>query len=253
MREQEITLPGLTLPTPPEHQRLTPKHVGHREFPMVSSSWSPLPLVLGIMSLSLMLLITARIYSSQLTDVIREQKKLSEQVKKLTQQLRSCQALNPGFLAPAEEQLSQRGKCPARWSHRKERSYLFSPENRVWEQCKSFCITQSAMLITIESKEEQSFIIRESFLYSEVRHGLPYYYPFWIGLSHNSETQKWVWVDSTALSTGLFSLPDSSNLTHQGGACVYYQAGAPKAGSCGEGRFCICEKKKDPAGQGHLN
>ncbi|XP_019399582.1 PREDICTED: C-type lectin domain family 1 member A-like [Crocodylus porosus] len=251
MSKQEITLPGLTLPTPPEHQRPTPKHVGHREFPVVSSSWSPLPLVLGIMSLSLMMLITARIYSTQLTDVIREQKKLSEKVKNLTQQLRSCQAQKTRFLDTGEEQLSQRGKCPSRWSHTKERSYLFSPENRVWEQCKSFCITQSARLITIESKEEQRFIIRESFLYSEMRHGLPYYYPFWIGLSRNPETQKWVWVNSTALSTGLFSLPDSNNLAHQGGACVYYQAGAPKTGSCGEGRFCICEKKKDPEGKVH--
>ncbi|KYO18333.1 hypothetical protein Y1Q_0008467 [Alligator mississippiensis] len=115
-------------------------------------------------------------------------------------------------------------KCPSRWSRMENRYYLFSPERRTWELCKSLCISQAAKLLTVETWEEQDFINHELFQYYEDRNSAVFYHRFWIGLPYDSETRKWVWVDGSALSSSLFDLPDPSHPSYQGGACVYVQA-----------------------------
>ncbi|XP_059582290.1 C-type lectin domain family 12 member B-like [Alligator mississippiensis] len=138
-------------------------------------------------------------------------------------------------------------KCPSRWSRMENRYYLFSPERRTWELCKSLCISQAAKLLTVETWEEQDFINHELFQYYEDRNSAVFYHRFWIGLPYDSETRKWVWVDGSALSSSLFDLPDPSHPSYQGGACVYVQGGVTKPGGCAETRFCICEKQKEPS------
>ncbi|KYO18341.1 hypothetical protein Y1Q_0008474 [Alligator mississippiensis] len=147
---------------------------------------------------------------------------------------------------PPELPPHQGEKCPSRWSRMKDRSYLFSPERRTWEQCKSSCISQAVGMLMVKNLEEWDFINHELFQYYEDRNSTVFYHRFWIELSYHTETRKWVWVDGSALSTSLFELTDASHLSYQGGACVYVQAGAVKPGDCGETRFCICEKKKEP-------
>ncbi|XP_025067895.1 C-type lectin domain family 7 member A-like [Alligator sinensis] len=238
MRGQEGTSSELRLETPPELQRETPQHAGRTEPAPGSSPWSPIPLILGIMLLCLLLLITVRIYGAQVME-------LSQEKENRIQCPASCPEPNtrvPG--RPQDQPPDNEEKCPGRWSHSESRSYLFSPEKRPWGQCKSSCSSHSASLLMIDSQEELDFINTESFLYSEYRGSALYYYPFWTGLSYNSETKKWVWADGTALSPGLIQLPDHSRGNYAGGGCVYVQGVAFKMGRCEETQFCICEKIK---------
>ncbi|KYO34791.1 hypothetical protein Y1Q_0010531 [Alligator mississippiensis] len=74
MHGQEDTSPSsdLRLETPPELQRQIPRHVGHREPAPASPPWSPIPLILLLMSLCLLLLISARIYGAKVMELSQE-------------------------------------------------------------------------------------------------------------------------------------------------------------------------------------
>ncbi|XP_059582299.1 oxidized low-density lipoprotein receptor 1-like [Alligator mississippiensis] len=135
-------------------------------------------------------------------------------------------------------------KCPAQWATAEGRSYLFSPEKGTWEHCKSSCMSQSARLLSTQKRKELDFIKQELYQYYENRKGVLWYYPFWIGLSYDPGSRKWVWEDNTALSSGLFDLQDLSHQNDQGRVCAYVQGGKAKPGGCGETHFCICEKGK---------
>ncbi|XP_044866284.1 oxidized low-density lipoprotein receptor 1-like [Mauremys mutica] len=134
--------------------------------------------------------------------------------------------------------------CPERWIHQGQASYLFSDENFSWQRCSSFCSSQESRFLKIDGKEELDFIKKASYQYVEDRQGLPYYFPFWIGLSYDPSTKKWGWMDGTALSSGLFHVPGGPSDNFQSGACAYFQGGNAKAGNCEETRFCICEKTR---------
>ncbi|XP_025051087.1 C-type lectin domain family 7 member A-like isoform X1 [Alligator sinensis] len=141
-------------------------------------------------------------------------------------------------------------KCPARWVVHKDSSYLFSPEKGTWEKCHSSCISQSAQLLTTEGGEELDFIKKESFHYFEDHDGVTQYHTFWIGLSYDPGSRKWVWADDSDLSSGLFDLQDLSHQNDQDRVCAYIEGGRAKAGGiCRETHFCICEKRrKEPVG-----
>ncbi|XP_044865049.1 oxidized low-density lipoprotein receptor 1-like isoform X2 [Mauremys mutica] len=165
-----------------------------------------------------------------------QQEILTQQVENLTQQLQLCQSQTTNH---------QGDKCPVRWIQSSDSSYLFAAADRTWDQCQSYCSSQSARLLKTESKEEKNFIQQESFLYFDLRQGFKYYLSYWIGLSYDSSSRKWVWVDSTALSSGLLEISVASNQDYPRRACVYIQGGNFKPGDCGETRFCLCEKMKD--------
>ncbi|KYO18340.1 hypothetical protein Y1Q_0008473 [Alligator mississippiensis] len=208
--------------------------------------WKLATIVLGI--LCLMLLIATGVLGYNEVQLGREQDSLVKQVEHLTSELMSCQT--PILPVTTMEKPKDTGKkCPGLWTARQERSYLFSPEKGTWEQCNSSCISQSALLLMIESKEEQGFITARSFEYAEDRGSSAYYYPFWIGLSFDSNKRMWVWTDDSALSSGLFVLSDPSPHNYDGGARAYLQGDKVKPGGCGETRFCICEKKKKAQGK----
>ncbi|KYO18351.1 hypothetical protein Y1Q_0008479 [Alligator mississippiensis] len=179
---------------------------------------------------------------------------LHREKENLTQQLMSCPDSPPG---PPDtlwgQTLDKREKCPALWIANQDRSYLFSPERGTWDQCKSYCISQSAKLLKLESKEELDFITATSFQYSEHRAAGAYYYPFWTGLSYNSGKGMWVWTDNSALFSNLFVLSDPNPQNYEGGDCAYLQGDKVKPGDCGELRFCLCEKQKEIQGKNKLH
>ncbi|XP_019399581.1 PREDICTED: C-type lectin domain family 1 member A-like [Crocodylus porosus] len=169
---------------------------------------------------------------------------LSQEKKDLTQCPMSCSDPNRSVPGLPLDQPPDKEKCLVRWSHKEKRSYLFSSEKRPWAQCKSFCSSHSASLLWIDSQDELDFTKKESFEYSEERESSLYYYPFWTGLSYNSETKKWVWADGTALSPGLTMPLVPSHGNDAGATCVYVQGAAFKPDRCEETRFCICVKMK---------
>ncbi|XP_025067893.1 C-type lectin domain family 1 member A-like [Alligator sinensis] len=185
MHGQDDASSDLRLETPPELQRQIPWHAGHTETAPASPPWSPIPLVLGIMLVCLLFLITARVYGAQMAQLGIERKSLLEQVGYLSSELTSCQNQGiPGTVRELPHDIGE--KCPARWSHSTNRSYLFSPKKRRWDQCKYSCSSHSASLITMDSREELDFIMTESFHYSEDRGSTTYYFPFWTGLVYDS-------------------------------------------------------------------
>ncbi|XP_037752121.1 oxidized low-density lipoprotein receptor 1 isoform X1 [Chelonia mydas] len=204
------------------------------------SQWLLTTVILGILCLLL------SIATGVLVSKAVPQEILTQQVENLTQQLKLCQSQTTNHPGTPQELPSNRGdKCPVRWIQSSDSSYLFAAANRTWEQCQSYCSSQSARLLKTENKEEKDFIQKESYLYSETRQGFQYYLSFWIGLSYDSSSRTWVWVDSTALSSGLFEIPEAGYQHYRHGACAYIQGGAVKAGDCRETRFCLCEKMKD--------
>ncbi|XP_053877751.1 C-type lectin domain family 12 member B-like [Malaclemys terrapin pileata] len=222
-----------------EHQRQKPKNAGNKDSLTPSPSWLSMAVVLGVLSLCLLLLITARILGAKLTQWGGQQEVLTQQVENLTQQLKVCQSQTTNH---------QGDKCPVqwiRWIQSSDSLYLFAAATRTWEQCQSYYSSQSAQLLKTENEEEKNFIQQESYLYFEIRQGFRYYFPFWIGLLYDSSTRKWVWVDSTALSSGLLEIPEADSQHYRGGACAYIQGGNFKAGACGETRSCLCKKMKD--------
>ncbi|XP_025050867.1 C-type lectin domain family 7 member A-like [Alligator sinensis] len=205
--------------------------------------WSPIPLVLGIMTLCLLFLITARVYGAQVPQLGRGKENLVQKVEDLTSGLTSCQ--NPSLPGSPTEQPQDTGeKCPVVWLAYQDRSYLFFLEKGTWEQCKSSCVSQSATLLTIESKEELDFITARSFKYAEDHGRNAYYDLFWTGLSFDSRKGMWVWEDDSTLSSGLFVLSDPSVQNYQDGACTFLQGEKVKPGGCGGTWFCIVRGRR---------
>ncbi|TFK08714.1 DNA helicase B [Platysternon megacephalum] len=201
------------------------------------SQWLLTTVILGI--LCLLLSIATGVLVSKVTQCDGQQ-------KNLTQQPKVCQSQPTNHQGTPQELPSNRGdKCPVRWIQFSDSSYLFAAADRTWEQCQSYCSSQSAQLLKTESKEERNFIQRESFLYFDLRQDFKSYFSFWIGLSYDSSSRKWVWVDKTALSSGLVEIPEADDQHYRGGACAYIQGGNFKTGDCGETRSCLCEKMKD--------
>ncbi|XP_025046891.1 C-type lectin domain family 1 member A-like [Alligator sinensis] len=251
---QEDLSSHLWLGTSAKMQRQTRLPAGHRVPLLPSSSWLPLALALGTQVLCLLLLIGARVYDAMVTDWSREHKNLTEHLEYLSQQLMTCQPQSSGCPDMPQDLPPHQGEqCPSRWSRMEDKSYLFSPEKRTWAQCKSSCIPQAAELLVVENWEERNFINHELFQYYEERNRAVYYHRFWIGLSYNSETRKWVWVNGSELSSALFDLPDLSHASYEGGACVYVQGGAAKPGDCELTQFCICEKRRELSGEKRLD
>ncbi|XP_025067889.1 C-type lectin domain family 1 member A-like [Alligator sinensis] len=197
--------------------------------------WRLTAVILGI--LCLILLVATGVLGIKVME-------LSQEKKDPTQCLKSCPDPNRSVPGLPLDQPPDKEKCPVRWSHKEKRSYLFSSENRPWAQCNSFCSSHSASLLKIDSRDELDFTKKESFEYSEERGSATYYYPFWTGLSYNSETKTWVWADGTGVSPGLINALVPSHGNDAGGTCVYVQGAAFKLDRCEETRFCICEKMK---------
>ncbi|KYO34803.1 hypothetical protein Y1Q_0010541 [Alligator mississippiensis] len=172
--------------------------------------------ILGI--LCLVLLIATGVLSYLVT-------KLSQGKGINSELLTSCSGQQPGLPEIPDEQPGDTGqKCPARWATAEGSSYLFSPQKGTWEYCKSSCKSQSAQQLSIGNRNELDFIKQELYQYYEDRKGVLWYYPFWIGLSYDPGSRKWVWEDNTALSSGLFDLQDLSHQNDLGRVCAYIQA-----------------------------
>ncbi|XP_025067904.1 natural killer cells antigen CD94-like isoform X2 [Alligator sinensis] len=204
--------------------------------PSVSSlQWQLTAVIFGILCLILL------VATGVLGIIVME---LSQEKKDPTQCLKSCPDPNRSVPGLPLDQPPDKEKCLVRWSHTEKRSYLFSSENRPWAQCNSFCSSHSASLLKIDSQDELDFTKKESFEYSEERGSATYYYPFWTGLSYNSETKTWVWADGTGVSPGLINPLVPSHGNDAGGTCVYVQSATFKPDTCEQTRFCICVKMK---------
>ncbi|XP_063779638.1 collectin-12 [Pseudophryne corroboree] len=77
--------------------------------------------------------------------------------------------------------------CPYEWRNFTDKCYYFSSGKDIFDDAKLFCEEKGAMLVVIESKEEQQFIKKQSSGKGN----------FWIGLTDKEEENVWKWLDGT--------------------------------------------------------
>uniref|UniRef100_A0A3B3SA37 C-type lectin domain-containing protein n=1 Tax=Paramormyrops kingsleyae TaxID=1676925 RepID=A0A3B3SA37_9TELE len=78
--------------------------------------------------------------------------------------------------------------CPQGWEPFNSSCYFISMEQKSWKDSRIECLKLGADLVIMESKEEQEFINGK------------YPYNHWIGLTYNTETKDWIWLDGRSLT-----------------------------------------------------
>ncbi|NXS39116.1 CLC5A protein, partial [Balaeniceps rex] len=97
------------------------------------------------------------------------------------------------FSTTYEEALS----CPSRWEKKGKKCYFFSEtqDGKDWDAFRKECIGMNSDLVTIENKEELSYLTSRS---------TGYYYL--LGLRYYDNETKWKWINNRELSRDLFGL-----------------------------------------------
>ncbi|KAM9782791.1 LOW QUALITY PROTEIN: C-type lectin domain family 4 member C-like [Neosynchiropus ocellatus] len=132
--------------------------------------------------------------------------------------------------------------CLDGWKLFQSKCYLFANQHyssgwNFWAQSRAFCRGHNAHLAVIDSLEEQEFISNHSKEYHDAKHG------YWIGLSKETGTNKWTWVDGSNTTVTYWVAEQSSY-----GSCVLLLPKAPpranwKKTYCDMYNRWICEAK----------
>ncbi|XP_075967355.1 C-type lectin domain family 4 member E-like isoform X3 [Anarhichas minor] len=94
---------------------------------------------------------------------------------------------------------NQKKTCPEGWRMFICSCYLLSTKTGSWEESRKDCRDKGAVLVIIDSLQEQKFI--SSIV---TRHS-------WIGLSDRDEEGTWKWVDGTPLTEAYWGLDEPNN------------------------------------------
>ncbi|XP_026203102.2 CD209 antigen-like protein 2 [Anabas testudineus] len=105
--------------------------------------------------------------------------------------------------------------------------YYFSTRESTWNQSRDYCRSKGGDLVKIDSREEQSFLVRR--LREKMNDD---YDTFWIGLTDSQEEDKWLWVDDSPLNTSFLFWNDTEPSNGQG-----------RNGEVREGDDCVMGKK----------
>ncbi|XP_026203100.1 C-type lectin domain family 4 member E-like, partial [Anabas testudineus] len=95
-------------------------------------------------------------------------------------------------------------KCEEDWELHGEKCYYFSTRDSTWNQSRDDCRHGGGDLVKIDSREEQSFLVRR--LREKMNDD---YDKFWIGLTDSQEEDKWLWVDDSPLNTSFLFWNDT--------------------------------------------
>ncbi|XP_037651269.1 C-type lectin domain family 4 member E-like [Sebastes umbrosus] len=111
-------------------------------------------------------------------------------------------------LLPSCDLDGSRPSCEEGWEQHGAKCYHFSSDKSTWEESRSECRGLGGDLVTIESREEQVFLLgrlRDKMDKPEDK--------FWIGLTDSEEENKWLWADGSPLDKSLtfwsFKEPDN--------------------------------------------
>uniref|UniRef100_A0A3Q1HES0 C-type lectin domain-containing protein n=1 Tax=Anabas testudineus TaxID=64144 RepID=A0A3Q1HES0_ANATE len=94
--------------------------------------------------------------------------------------------------------------CEEDWELHGEKCYYFSTRESTWNQSRDDCRRGGGDLVKIDSREEQSFLVRKLKQNMNDDHDT-----FWIGLTDSKEEGKWLWVDDSPLNTSFLFWNDS--------------------------------------------
>ncbi|XP_074551396.1 C-type lectin domain family 10 member A-like [Halichoeres trimaculatus] len=121
---------------------------------------------------------------------------LSERLSSLTRQR---DQLNVSLAEVMKELQCLKKTCPPGWTMFGCSCYLFSTQEKSWEESRQDCRATGADLVVIESLEEQEFISKSAKADS------------WIGLSDRDDEGTWKWVDGSSLTQGFWWGPQPDN------------------------------------------
>ncbi|XP_027632325.1 C-type lectin domain family 1 member A isoform X2 [Tupaia chinensis] len=216
-----------------------------------SAAWRPVALTLltlclvlltGLAALGLVFFQFYQLSNTQKDTISQKEEVLGN----LSLQLQSLQAENrklAGTLQRVAEKLCRElynktgehscSPCPEKWKWNGDKCYQFSKESKSWQGCDYFCIAENATMLKINTQEVLEFAMPQSF--SE------FFYSYWTGLSRNSSSKVWLWMDGAPYSFELFEIiVDVTSLRSRD--CVAILNGKALAKDCRELRRCACER-----------
>lgn len=143
-----------------------------------------------------------------------------------------------GIFTPEAEIYSVQG-CPYEWRNFTEKCYYFSSGAETFDDAKLFCEEKGAMLVVIESKEEQLFLQKQTHAKGS----------YWIGLTDIEEENVWKWLDGTTPTYLNWKVDQPDNWNHHIGpgedcAGILY-LGLWNDFQCNDYNKFICEKNMD--------
>ncbi|XP_067371593.1 CD209 antigen-like [Channa argus] len=122
-----------------------------------------------------------------------------------------------------------------RWTLFRSSFYLLFSESGSWTKCSEDCRSRGAVLVVIDSADEQNFISEFTNLAA------------WIGLSDRDEEGTWKWINGTTVTLEYWSenQPDNGGNPRIEEDCAHIQANTAKWNDlpCETSLRWICEKQ----------
>ncbi|XP_063152463.1 killer cell lectin-like receptor subfamily F member 1 [Candoia aspera] len=117
--------------------------------------------------------------------------------------------------------------CPINWLLHENKCYWISSEKQTWNKSRNECRAKDSKIVMLKEQTELHFIQR-------ITHGAQL---LWIGLSVNSTSREWLWVDNSPLNKTL--LPITSET--QENSCGMLKGQKVISESCSAVTRWICE------------
>ncbi|XP_060096678.1 C-type lectin domain family 17, member A-like [Heteronotia binoei] len=123
--------------------------------------------------------------------------------------------------------------CPSKWKAKANTCYYFSTGTKTWSEALSFCIGQSAHLVSVESDEEQGFL----------RNTISLKGTYWLGTTDIVQDGKWRWSEGDVLVTTSFWDIGEPKKGYNKDCGIMYPNGSWAAAACSLPHHWICKKR----------
>uniref|UniRef100_A0A8D0GSN8 C-type lectin domain-containing protein n=1 Tax=Sphenodon punctatus TaxID=8508 RepID=A0A8D0GSN8_SPHPU len=124
-------------------------------------------------------------------------------------------------------------ECPEEWKTHQGTCYYFSTEKKNWTDARQFCREQEAHLVSINTDDEQYFLIEHVANDNNIR---------WLGASYAVKENTWLWDDNSSLSFSYWILTKNNTGGNQENCSCMQSNGVWHRSQCSLHYHWICEK-----------